>query len=227
MVIAIDGPAGSGKSTVARLVANRLGFSYLDTGAMYRAVTLAALERGVDVRDGEALGALARSLRLTLEPAEQPNGQSQSRVVLDGRDVSSDIRSAAVTAAVSEVSAHPQVRVAMTSLQRSLAAGRNAVLEGRDIGTVVFPHADVKVFLTASAEERARRRRLQLLEQGIVAEPEDVRRDLERRDGYDSSRSAAPLRRADDAIEIDTSDLPIDDVVSRVCELAAQKGATC
>ncbi len=220
MVIAIDGPAGSGKSTIARLVAARLGFAYLDTGAMYRAVTLAALEQGVDPTDGAALGRLASTLSLRLEPANAPTGQSQSIVLLDARDISTEIRTAAVTAGVSQVSAHPEVREAMTSVQRSLATGRDAVLEGRDIGTVVFPDAEVKVFLTASSVERARRRRQQLVQQGISVPTDEVQRDIERRDGLDSSRAAAPLRKADDAVEIDTTHLSIEQVVEAVCSLA-------
>lgn len=227
MVIAIDGPAGSGKSTIARLVAARLGFVYLDTGAMYRAVTLAALEQGVDPADGAALGRLASALRLRLEPANEPTGQSQSRVFQDERDISMEIRTAAVTAGVSQVSAHPEVREAMTAVQRSLATGRDAVLEGRDIGTVVFPDAEVKVFLTASIAERARRRREQLIQQGISVPTDQVQRDIECRDGLDSSRAAAPLRKAEDALEIDTTRLSIEQVVDAVCCLAQNAHIAC
>lgn len=227
MIIAIDGPAGSGKSTIARLVAAQLGFAYLDTGAMYRAVTLGALERSVDLEDGEALGELARELDLHVEPAEVPDGQSQSRVYLDGREVTAAIRSSSVTACVSQVSAHISVREALTGLQRALAERGDVVLEGRDIGTVVCPKADVKVFLTASSGERARRRHAQLLAQGVAVSLEEVIEDLERRDTFDSSRAAAPLRMADDAVAIDTTELGIAEVVDAVCRLAFARGRSC
>ncbi|NLE74807.1 MAG: (d)CMP kinase [Actinobacteria bacterium] len=227
MVIAIDGPAGSGKSTIARLVAARLGFTYLDTGAMYRAVTLAAFEQGIDPADGDTLGRLASTLEVRLEPTSAPTGQSQCRVFLDGRDVSAEIRTAPVTTGVSQVSAHPQVREAMTTLQRSLAVGQDAVLEGRDIGTVVFPDAQVKVFLTASTMERARRRRQQLVQQGISVAAEVVQRDIERRDDLDSSRATAPLRKAEDAYEMDTTRLSIEQVVEAVCALVRNSDVRC
>ena len=193
---------------------------------MYRAVTLAALERGVDITDGSTLGELARSLNLQLDAAGEPTGQSQSRVQMDGRDVSEDIRTVSVTDAVSAVSAHPQVRQAMTAIQRSLADGRDAVLEGRDIGTVVFPQAETKVFLTASVTERAKRRRGQLVQQGINLAPDEVERDIERRDAL-TRRARSALLKAQDAWEIDTTALTIDEVVSRVCALAARRGARC
>jgi cytidylate kinase len=194
-IIAIDGPAGSGKSTVARAVARRLGVGYLDTGAMYRCVTHAALERGLDVADGSALAELARGLRIDVG----------DRVEIDGADVTRPIRSSGVNAAVSEVSAHPAVRVELVERQRKWAVDHpGGVVEGRDIGTVVFPHARLKVFLTAGGSERARRRQDEA--------------DIERRDRLDSTREASPLKAADDAMVIDTTDLTVDEVVDRILE---------
>jgi cytidylate kinase len=194
-VIAIDGPAGSGKSTVATAVAHKLGLARLDTGAMYRAVTYAALERGVDSHDGDRLAALARDLTIEVD----------DRVTLDGVDVTEAIRSAAVNDRVSAVSAHPAVRVELVARQRRWAvAHRGGVVEGRDIGTVVFTDARLKVFLTAGEGERARRR--------------NDEADIERRDRLDSTRRASPLKPADDAVVIDTTDLSVDEVVARILE---------
>ncbi len=217
MIIAIDGPAGSGKSTVARGLARRLGFTYLDSGAMYRAVTLAALEGGADLGDGEGLGALAAALDIELRERGD-----DVQVLLDGRDVSEEIRTPAVTGASSEVAAHPQVRQAMLDKQRALIADGDWVVEGRDIGTVVAPDAALKVFLTADPAERARRRAAELRRRGIEAEADDVHRAIEQRDLLDSTRSAAPLRQADDAVEIDTTGLDADQVIDRVAALAEQ-----
>jgi cytidylate kinase len=194
-VIAIDGPAGSGKSTVAQVVARKLGVAYLDTGAMYRSVTHVALERGIDVTDGEALAALARALEIEVG----------ERVAVDGHDVSEAIRAPAVNAAVSTVAAHPGVRAELVSRQRLWAAAhQGGVMEGRDIGTVVFPDARLKVFLTAGEGERARRRRDEA--------------DVEQRDHLDSTRPVSPLKTADDAIVIDTTELTVDEVVTRILE---------
>jgi len=206
-VVAIDGPSGAGKSTVARGVAALLGFEVLDTGAMYRAVTLAALEGGVDVDDEAGCAALAR--RATIE-------QQGATTRLDGRDVSAAIRGADVTAAVSSVSAHPGVRAVLVEHQRAwLAARRGGVVEGRDIGTVVFPDAAVKVFLTASELERARRRRD---EAQPSAEVGTVQAELERRDHLDSTRATSPLQPAPDALRIDTTDRPVDEVVRHIVD---------
>jgi len=205
-LVAIDGPAGSGKSTVARTVAGRLGAAYLDTGAMYRSVALAALERGVDPTDGEALAKLAGAL--DIEVGE--------RVLVDGVDATTAIRGPAVTAVVSAVSAHPPVRAEMVRRQRRWAeAHGGGVLEGRDIGSVVFPHADVKVFLTASEEERARRRQRDEDAPDVKA----VAADISRRDTIDSTRAASPLRPADDAVVIDTTGRTVDEVVDEVLGL--------
>ena len=194
-VIAIDGPAGSGKSTVAQAVARKLGVAYLDTGAMYRSVTHVALARGVDVDDGDALARLAHDLEIEVG----------DRVVVDGVDVSEAIRAPAVNGAVSTVSAHPGVRRELVGRQRLWAgAHEGGVMEGRDIGTVVFPDARLKVFLTAGEGERARRRRDEA--------------DVEQRDRLDSTRSVSPLKAADDAVVIDTTELTVDEVVVRILE---------
>jgi CMP/dCMP kinase len=210
MVIAIDGPAGAGKSSVARAVAAALGVPFLDSGAMYRCVALAALERGVDVDDGEAMGALAAALEISL---------GDGRVRLDGRDVGEAIRDPAVTTAASRVSAHPQVREAMVARQRELIAAGSYVAEGRDIGTVVSPDAPLKVFLTAAEEERARRR---------AAEDDDspvaVLAAQRERDARDREREHGALRPAEDAVALDTTDLTLDQVVARVVELARERG---
>ena len=206
-VVAVDGPSGAGKSTVARRVATELGVDVLDTGAMYRAVTLAVLEAGVDPTDGDACAAVAAAARI-----EQRGAQT----VLDGRDVSTEIRSPAVNAAVSTVSAHQEVRRILVDYQRSWIQGRGGgVVEGRDIGTVVFPDAVVKVFLTASPEERARRRRDEVGPDAAVS-VEAVREELRRRDRLDSTRAASPLVAAADAIMIDTTGRSVGDVVDEI-----------
>lgn len=217
IVVAIDGPSGAGKSTVARRVAADLGLEVLDTGAMYRAVTLAVLDAGVDPGDEDACAAIAE--RAEIEPRA-------SQTILDGRDVSVEIRSPRVDATVSTVSAHPAVRKVLVQHQRSwVAAHDGGVVEGRDIGTVVFPDAVVKVFLTASESERARRRR----DEGHPASPvsvETVQEDLERRDRLDSTRATSPLVAAPDAMIIDTTGRPIDDVVAEIVEqVRARTGA--
>lgn len=223
MIMALDGPAGSGKSTIAREVAKRLGLRYLDTGAMYRAVTLLALERGlVPDRIAEA-GALAKAASLRLQEREN----DLTRVFVDDREITEEIRGRLVTQNVSAVSADPEVRAVLTAKQREEAAKGDVILEGRDMGTVVVPDADVKVFLTASIEERARRRQLQLQAQGVSQSLEELIADITARDAYDSGRALAPLRKADDAIEIDTTGMTIDEVVTAVVSLAESKGARC
>ena len=198
-VIAIDGPAGSGKSTVAKAVAERLGLEYLDTGAMYRSVTFAALGRGIDPTDADAVAALAPSL--TIVVAE--------RVTVDGEDATTAIRGPEVTTAVSAVAANPAVRAEMVRRQRAWAEERGGgVMEGRDIGTVVFPDAELKVYLTADEDERLRRR--------AVEAGEEVARDIVRRDQADSTRTASPLYAAPDALVIDTTGRTIDDIVEEV-----------
>ena len=221
MIVAIDGPAGAGKSTVAKLAADRLGMGYLDTGAMYRALTLIGLREGVAPDDGRELAAL------TARHAIRLHDDGRSLVVkVDEVDVSVAIRRAEVTATVSEVSAHPDVRRAMVALQREvLATGDDWVVDGRDIGTVVWPDAEVKVFLTADPGVRAERRRRDLAAMGSDVPVDEVRADIVRRDHLDTTREESPLRQADDAVLVDTSGLTVDDVVRRIADLVARAGA--
>lgn len=219
VVIAIDGPAGTGKSTVARGLATALQARYLDTGAMYRIVTLSALRQGVDLDDPAAITAAVQNTDMAVghDPAED-------RSFLAGEDVSAEIRGDAVTKAVSAVSAVPEVRARLVALQRNLADGAGpVVVEGRDIGTVVLPDADVKIFLTASAEERARRRNDQNVASGLRDDFDAVLADVRRRDHLDSTRAVSPLRAADDALVVDTSDMTQDQVIGHLTALVEQK----
>ena len=224
MKVAIDGPAGSGKSTVAKELSSRRGLMMLDTGAMYRCVTLACHESGTSVSDTDAVAELARGLDIAFATAED----GSQHVTIDGKDVTSAIRTAEVDADVSAVSAIPAVREAMVAQQRTLAGTHDVVAEGRDIGTVVFPDAEVKVFLTADVSARAHRRAVQRNGQDAAVDPtvtadaemeEQIRHDLERRDEADSSREVAPLKPADDAHHIDSSNLTVAEVVSQICDL--------
>ena len=218
-VVAIDGPSGAGKSTVSRAVADALGLEVLDTGAMYRAATLVVLERGVDIDNGDACAAAAASMELELG----------ERAVLGGRDVTEAIRGPEVTAAVSSVSAHPAVRRILVARQREWVQERSGgVVEGRDIGTIVFPDAAVKVFLTASDAERARRRHLDEAAAARAVDVERVREELDRRDRLDSTREVSPLVAAPDALVIDTTARGVDDVVREIVErfTAANAGAS-
>jgi cytidylate kinase len=217
--IAIDGPAASGKSTIGYLLAKSLGYLYLDTGAMYRAVALAALKRGIDIDDEEAVSSLARSIDLEILPAKHDDGR-QYTVLLDGEDVTWQIRSPEVNSVVSHVSAYPVVRRAMTELQREIGKRGKVVMVGRDIGTVVMPDADLKIYLDASVEERARRRYRDLLERKSDVSLEEVIEQIKKRDTIDSGRALAPLRPAKDAFIIDTTDMCIDDVLNKALELA-------
>ncbi|MGC8838978.1 MAG: (d)CMP kinase [Anaerolineae bacterium] len=221
--IAIDGPAASGKSTIGDLLARRLGYLFLDTGAMYRALTLEVLRVGVDPEDQDAVAALARQISIeVLPPApEHQDGRSYT-VLVDGRDVTWDIRSPQVDAAVSPVSRHPKVREVLTEAQRRIGERGRVVMTGRDIGTVVLPHADLKVFLDASVEERARRRYLERLARGERTTYEAELRILANRDKIDSERETAPLRQAPDAVYVDTEGLTIEEVLARVLELVEQ-----
>jgi len=215
MIIAIDGPAGSGKSTIAREVAKCFGMHYLDTGAMYRTVTLLALDEGlVPDRISEAAQLAAKADLRFVERSDD-----LTRAFIDGREVTDEIRGRVVSQNVSAVSADQAVRTLLTARQRQEAAHGDVVLEGRDTGTVVFPDAEVKVFLVASVEERARRRRLQLLAQGVDHRLDELAADIMARDAYDSGRAIAPLRKADDAVEIDTTGMTIAEVIATVCAL--------
>lgn len=218
VVVAIDGPAGTGKSTVARGLACLLGARYLDTGAMYRIATLAAVRAGVDLDDPDAVtDATDVPLTVGFDPTSE-------RASLGDEDVSVTIRGDEVTRAVSAVSAVPAVRARMVALQRQLAAGAGSVVvEGRDIGTVVLPDADVKIFLTASAETRARRRNDQNVAAGLADDYDGVLADVRRRDHLDSTRAVSPLRAADDAVVVDTSDMTQDEVIARLGELVAER----
>ncbi len=217
LVIAIDGPAGSGKSTIAARLAKKLGYVNLESGAMYRALALKAIEHKVDLDDPDALRGLADTTVIRLEP--QPDG---NRVLLDDRDISQRIRESDVTLAASRVSVHPAVRQVMVARQRALGAQGGVVMEGRDIGTAVFPNADVKVFLDADPRIRAERR----VAQNSTHTPEEARRiveDLIARDQRDRTRAVSPLVPASDAVILDSTNLSIDDVVDRVEELVRQK----
>jgi cytidylate kinase len=219
--IAIDGPAGAGKSTVAKELARILGYTYVDTGAMYRAITLKALECGLSPGDQDAIVLLAETSDIRL--LNDPSGCA--RVFLDGRDVTREIRSPQVNAAVSPVSAIAGVRDRMVQIQRLLAAEGGVVMEGRDIGTVVLPEAEVKVYLEASAEERARRRLRELTASGYQATLEEAMEEIRHRDSIDSSRDVAPLTRANDAVVVDSTTLSIELTVDSLVELVRKAGA--
>ncbi|HZU10013.1 MAG TPA: (d)CMP kinase [Pseudacidobacterium sp.] len=208
LIIAIDGPAGAGKSTVATRLASRFGLLNLETGAMYRAFALKALEQHLDLSNADALEQLAASTTIHLEPTASGN-----RVLLDGADVTNRIRQSDVTQAASQVSVHPAIRRWMVDLQRELGANGGIVMEGRDIGTVVFPHADVKIFLDASPEARSERRYAQT---GGAVSQEAVLREIRERDERDRTREQSPLKPAPDAVVIDSTDLALDEVVGRI-----------
>lgn len=221
-VIAIDGPAASGKSTVGEMLAERLGFLYFDTGAMYRAVTLVALIRGIPVDDEQAMASLAEALDIDIEPPTVSDGR-QYTVLVEGDDVTWAVRSPEVDAHVSEVSALAPVRDAMVRQQRRVAEKGRVVMVGRDIGTVVFPEAPLKVYLDATPEERALRRFRELRDRRQPADYDAILEAVRRRDAIDSGREASPLRAADDAVHINTEGLDVDQVVAAIVPLARQR----
>ena len=219
VVVAIDGPAGTGKSSVSRGLARALGARYLDTGAMYRMVTLAVLRAGVDPTDADVVGQIGSTAEMAVD--YKPTGD---RYCLAGEDVSTEIRGDEVTRTVSAVSSVPAVRARLVKLQRAMAEGPgNVVVEGRDIGTVVLPDAPVKIFLTASAETRARRRNDQNIATGLPDDYEVVLADVRRRDHLDSTRAVSPLRAAADAVVVDTSDMTEEQVIAHVLELINER----
>ena len=217
-IVAIDGPAGSGKSTVARALATKLGFVHVDTGALYRAVALLAIRQKIAADDEAGLAAAMKSARIEFRSLAAGN-----RLFVNGEDISDKIRSEEVSKAASQVSAHAAVRSGLLGLQRALGGKGGSVLEGRDIGTVVFPDADVKIFLNASPEERARRRAAELTARGAPASAAAVLADMRERDKSDSTRALSPLKKAEDATEVDTTRLSIVQVIDHIADLVEQR----
>ena len=217
--IAIDGPAGAGKSTIARLAAGQLGFIYMDTGAMYRAMALYFLRRGANLADEEAVGAACKDIHVEIryEAGEQ-------QVLLNGENVTGQIRTDQVGNAASAISKYPAVRAALLELQRSLARTNSVIMDGRDIGTLVLPDADLKIYLTASTAVRAMRRYKEFLEKGVDCTLESVEQDVIRRDEQDMNRATAPLKQAEDAVYLDASDMNISQVVDKILSLARERG---
>jgi cytidylate kinase len=219
LVVAIDGPAGAGKSTAAKMLAERLGYALLDTGAIYRTLALLARREGIDWGDGPGVARLAGGLEIAFAFEGGSN-----HVFLRGTDISREIRAPEISDGASRVSALPEAREALLDLQRRLGAAGGVVVEGRDIGTVVFPRAQAKFFLTATAEERARRRVIELRAAGREVDPAATLAELQARDHRDSTRAIAPLRQADDAVEIDSSALSAERVVDRMAEVVRERG---
>lgn len=218
MIIAIDGPAGAGKSTIAKLIAKQLGLVYIDTGAMYRAVGLKAKRNNIACSEQEKIEEMLKNTEVELK-----NENGATAVYLDGENVSTEIRLPEISRMASDISAVPVVRYAMVEMQRSMANKTDTILDGRDIGTFVLPNADVKIFLTASVEERAERRYKELIARGENVKREEVRSDIEKRDYNDSHRALAPLKKADDATEVDTTGMTIDQVCEKIISLVRNK----
>ena len=217
--VAIDGPSGAGKSTVSRSVAKAFGFIYVDTGAMYRTIGLAAYRKGLDTKDKPSIIGLLPELNIELKY----NEQGEQRMYLNGEDVSADIRLPEISMCASNVSAMPEVRAYLMDMQRQMAKRYDVIMDGRDIGTVILPDAEVKIFLTASAEERANRRYKELIAKGNAVSLDEVLEDMKKRDAQDSGRETAPLKPADDAVMLDTSDMSFEDSIAAVCKLITEK----
>lgn len=217
--IAIDGPSGAGKSSAAKALAKKLGYLYIDTGALYRAIGLFCIRKGVaNMRDAAQVAPLLADIDVSLRFVE-----GEQRVYLNGEDVSGLIRTQPVAQAASDVSAHPPVRTFLLDLQRKMAAENNVLMDGRDIGTVILPDADVKFFLTADARARAKRRTLELQAKGIAADFDTVLREIEQRDANDSSRATAPLKAAEDAILVDNSEMDQEQTVAYMCRIIEER----
>lgn len=217
--IAIDGPSGAGKSSLARAAAAQFGFIYVDTGAIYRTVGLAAYRRGLDRHDENAVKAMLPELRIEM----RYNEAGEQRMFLNGDDVSAEIREPEISICASDVSALPAVRAFLLEMQRHMAREHSVIMDGRDIGTVVLPQAELKIFLTASAKARAARRLLELRRKGIESSFEEVLRDIEYRDEQDTARAAAPLKKADDAVLVDTSDIDFEQSLARLCGIIEER----
>jgi cytidylate kinase len=222
LTIAIDGPSASGKSTIGALLAERLGYVYVDTGVYYRAVTWAALSAGIEIKDEQAVTQEARGLRIDIRTPEVDDDGRQYSVSVDGEHVTWELRYAELERCVSLVSTYAGVRQAMTEQQRRVASEGGVVMVGRDIGTVVLPNADLKIYLDASAEVRARRRYLELLERGEEADFEEILADMKRRDQIDSNREVAPLKVAEDAVRVNTDNLGVEEVLDELERLVAE-----
>ena len=217
--VAIDGPSGAGKSTVSRSVAKSFGFIYVDTGAMYRTIGLAAFRKDLDTKDKPSIIGILPELNIELKY----NEQNEQRMYLNGEDVSADIRLPEISMCASNVSAMPEVRTYLMDMQRQMAKRYDVIMDGRDIGTVILPDAEVKIFLTASAEERAGRRLKELLAKGVDTSFEEVLEDMKKRDAQDAGRETAPLVPADDAVMLDTSNMSFEESVDAVCRLITEK----
>ena len=217
--IAIDGPSGAGKSSLARAAAAQFGFIYVDTGAIYRTVGLAAYRRGLDRHDENAVKAMLPELKIEM----RYNEAGEQRMFLNGDDVSAEIREPEISICASDVSALPAVRAFLLEMQRQMAREHSVIMDGRDIGTVVLPQAELKIFLTASAKARADRRLLELRRKGIESSFEEVLRDIEYRDEQDTARAAAPLKKADDAVLVDTSDIDFEQSLARLCGIIEER----
>ena len=218
MKIAVDGPAGAGKSSIAKAIAHELGFVYIDTGAMYRAIGLAAVRKGIDTKDQQSVISILDQVRIELQ-----HDQHGQQIYLDGENVSQEIRMPEISVAASNVAVIPAVRLKLVELQRVLAKQGNVIMDGRDIGTYVLPDAQIKIFLTASVEARARRRHAELMEKGIASTLEDVTIDMKYRDQNDSGRDFAPLKPADDSILVDSTDMSLQETIDKILSIVSER----